>query len=95
MPLVKPNLPKLKSVSEPVFNPQLIRNLGTGIGQTQQRSEKTGHERSECVRDCMPPGVASKASGYPARNEDMMEGVMSMPYGSNCLDAPLNYKKRT
>ena len=91
MPLVKPTLPKLKGVPEPVLNSQLIRNLGTGIGQTQQRSEMTGARRSECVRDCMPPGVADKASGYPAKPEGMV-------YGSACrnpLDAPLNYKKRT
>lgn len=91
MPLTTPKLPKLGPVSEPVFNPQRIRNMGTGIGQTQQRSELTGARRSECVRDCMPPGVADKASGYPARDE-------GMTYAAACrnpLDAPLNYKKRT
>lgn len=87
---MKPTLPKLKPVSEPVFDPQRTRNLMTGIGQTQQRSEKTGHERSECVRDSMPPGVASKASGYPARDEDMM----GIGYRSYSLDCALNYAKR-
>lgn len=91
MPLVKPPLPKLKGVPETVLNPQLTRNLMTGIGQTQQRSEKTGHERSECVRDSMPPGVASKASGYPARDEDMM----GIGYRTYSLDCALDYKKRT
>lgn len=93
MPLTKPDLPKLKPVVDKVIDPQRIRALMTGIGQTQQRSEQTGHERAECVRDCMPPSVASKSSGFPSRDEDMMEG-MGMAYRRPSLDGSLNYTKR-
>lgn len=85
---MKKQLPTLKSVSEPVIDPLRIRALMTGIGQTQQRSARTGAMRAECVRDAMPPGVADKASGYPAR-DPMMASVCRSD-----LDAPLDYRKK-
>ena len=93
MPLKRPDLPKLKPVVDKVIDPQRIRALMTGVGQTQQRSEVTGHERAERVLDCMPPKVASKSSGFPSRDEDMMEG-MGMGYRRPSLDGALNYTKR-
>lgn len=85
---MKKQLPTLKGVPEPVFDPQRTRALMTGIGQTQQRSQRTGAMRAECVRDVMPSGVASKASGYPAR-DPMMATVCRSD-----LDGTLNYRKK-
>ena len=58
-----------------LIDPQRIRALATGIGQTQQRSRMTGAHRAEEVAEGMPPGVASKAVGYPAvdRTDEMAE----------------------
>lgn len=58
-----------------LMDPQLHRALATGIGQTQQRSKASGARRAEEVAECMPPGVASKAVGYPAvdRSDEMAE----------------------
>lgn len=63
-----------KKPGNQLIDPVRIRALVTGIGQTQQRSQQTGLRRSEEVRDCMPPGVASKAVGYPAA-DPMMAGA--------------------
>ena len=87
MPIVK-DLPKLKPVVDKVIDPQRIRSLMTGIGQTQQRSEQTGHERAERVLDCMPPKVASKSSGFPPRDDTM--GL----YRAKGLDSALDMAKR-
>lgn len=58
-----------------LIDPQRIRALATGIGQTQQRSKMSGERRAEEVAECMPPGVASKAIGYPAidRGDEVAE----------------------
>lgn len=58
-----------------LIDPQRIRALATGIGQTQQRSMMSGQRRAEEVAEAMPPGVASKAIGYPPvdREDEMME----------------------
>lgn len=69
-----------------LIDPQRIRALATGVGQTQQRSKMTGARRSEEVAECMPPGVASKAIGYPPveRSDEMAEmmGGMYRPDGA-------------
>lgn len=88
MPTVKPTLPKLKAVQDTVIDPPRIRALMTGIGQTQQRSELTGAIRAEKVRDCMPPGVASKSSGFPPRDDTM--GL----YRHKGLDSALDMTKK-
>jgi hypothetical protein len=72
-------------VGNHLIDPQRIRALATGIGQTQQRSKSTGERRAEKVVDCMPKGVASKAVGYPAR-DPLMAGI-AMAYPSQ--DGPL------
>lgn len=91
MPLVKPPLPTLKGVTDKVIDPPRIRAMMTGIGQTQQRSELTGARRAECVRDCMPPGVASKSSGFPPRDDT---GGVYASCTRPSLDAALDMKKR-
>jgi hypothetical protein len=49
-----------------LIDPQRIRALGTGIGQSQQRSKTTGGMRAQKVADMMTPKVRSIAApGYP------------------------------
>lgn len=47
-----------------------FRDQCTGIGQTRQASERTGHARSQCVIDCAPADQRKFAVGYPAPRED-------------------------
>jgi len=66
---------KATQIGNHLIDPQRIRALATGIGQTQQRSMRSGQRRAEEVAEGMPPGVASKSTGYPAvdRSDEMME----------------------
>jgi len=67
-------------VGNHLIDPQRIRALATGIGQTQQRSMNSGERRAKEIAEHMPPGVASKAVGYPAK-DPMMEGMETMMGG--------------
>jgi len=42
-----------------------FRDQCTGIGQTRQSSERTGHARSQRVIDCAPAEQRKFAVGYP------------------------------
>lgn len=42
-----------------------FRDQCTGIGQTRQASERTGHARSQRVIDCAPAEQRRFAVGYP------------------------------
>lgn len=64
-----------KKPGNQLIDPLRTRALATGIGQTQQRSMMSGQRRAEEVAEGMPPGVASKATGYPPvdRGDELME----------------------
>lgn len=66
---------KRTEVGNHLIDPQRIRALATGVGQTQQRSKVTGERRAAHAVECMPPGVHSKSIGYPPAPEPMMAGV--------------------
>jgi len=63
---------KRTEVGNHLIDPQRIRALATGIGQTQQRSKISGERRAEKAVACMPPGVHSKSIGYPPAPDPMM-----------------------
>ena len=80
--MVKPT-----TVGNHLIEPTRIRALATGIGQTQQRSMRSGARRAEEVAEGMPAGVASKAVGYPP--VDRTDELMEMRAGIYKPDGPL------
>lgn len=53
-------------LKRPIPDLARFRDQCTGIGQTRQASERTGHARSQCVIDSAPPEQRKNAVGYPA-----------------------------
>lgn len=80
-----------KKPGNQLIDPQRIRALATGVGQSQQRSYMSGCRRAAEVAEDMPPGVASKAVGYPpAETEEGMMGMgMARGYCDD-MDGPLS-----
>lgn len=52
-------------LKRPIPDLARFRDQCTGIGQTRQASERTGHARSQCVIDCAPAEQRKFAVGYP------------------------------
>lgn len=84
---------KRTEVGNHLIDPKRIRSLATGIGQTQQRSERTGSYRAERVVSCMPPGVIGKTIGY-TKPDPMIGSIMSYPGQDSPLPADGSVNKR-
>ena len=80
---------KRTEVGNHLIDPQRQRALATGIGQTQQRSCHSGQRRAQKIADCMPPGVAGKAIGYPPR-DPMLEGMRAVYSYDQDAALPIN-----
>lgn len=52
-------------LKRPIPDLSRFRDQCTGIGQTRQASERTGHARSQRVIDCAPAEQRKFAVGYP------------------------------
>jgi hypothetical protein len=52
-------------LKRPIPDLARFRDQCTGIGQTRQASERTGHARSQRVIDCAPAEQRKFAVGYP------------------------------
>jgi hypothetical protein len=61
----------------PIPDLSRFRDQCTGIGQTRQASERTGHNRSQRVIDCAPAEQRKFAVGYPTPTPE--EYTMASP----------------